>query len=223
MKTNQGDPVKDRKGYVHFGAGQLKTEEYEKWQTEQVSVKTVDIEKKAKVEFKKELEKTKKETITEEALISGFEANLKLKSVAEKFGVSTYTVNYWCSKFFKKSYKNAKQAHLDRKRAVSHFYPETVEMPLEFEDRLLGTTFKDPRDITDDEGAFVDLGVAAIEEILKQLKGKPLCPILANEVSGMDWRGYPIEPDQLFHDAITDLPYYYYNPVKRLRRAAASW
>ena len=222
---NDGKPIKGKKGWVSFGKGQLKVEEYEKWRMEQGVVVKVPIEEKQKTEFKELVEKSKTEKISQASLISAFESGLKRKDLAAKFNVTVLTVDHYCKKFFGKSFKSARQAHLDKKKAVAHFYPETVKMPLDFGGRILGTIHEEPRDVTDEDGNYIDLdfSAATIKEILKQVKGNPVCAILSNEVASGNWRGYLIEPDQTFHQAVVDLPYYAYNPVKRLRRAALSW
>ena len=220
-----GTPMKGKKGLVHFKGGQLKAVEYEAYLKEQAKVTVISIEKKQEIEFKELIEKSKTEKISEKALIRAFETGQKKKDLATEYGVTTLTIGYYCNKFFHKSFKSAKQAYLSRKKAVACFYPETVEMPLDFEDRILGTEHKEPRDITDKDGNYVgiDLDNATIKEIVNQIKGDPVCPILSNEVASGNWRGYLIESDRAFHQAVFDLPYYAYNPVKRLRRAALSW
>ncbi len=179
--------------------------------------------KAAKEKFGKELERAKTETVPKEDLIKAFEADLKRNELAEKLRVSVVTVNNWCHKYFGKSYKNEKQAFRSRKIRIEHFQPKTVEMPVNFDERIQGGNIKDPRDIVDEEGNLLKLTSENIESIINLYKNAPLCPILASEVSGKDWRGYIVEPGDLFHTGVTDLPYYNYNPVKRLRRAAASW
>ena len=184
---------------------------------EKIAIKT------AEKKFGKELERAKTETVLKEDLIKAFEADLKRNALAEKLGVSVVTINNWSHKYFGKSYKNAKQAFRSRQERIEHFYPRTVKMPVVYEERVQGTDIQDPRDITDKEGNLLELTNENLANVINLYKNNPLCPILANEVSGSDWRGYIIEPDNLFHTSITDLPYYNYNPVKRLRRAAASW
>jgi hypothetical protein len=97
-------------------------------------------------------------------------------------------------------------------------------MPSKFEERVMGIPqYSNPEHITDAEGNYVEPDLGIEEEVLKQCAGKLLCPILANEVSGGRWRGFVLDGDEIFHEAITSLPYYNCNPVKRLRRAGASW
>ena len=76
-----GTPIKDKKGWVHFGAGQLREFEFKKWQAEQEAIKAKETKERRQKEREEREKKLKSERRKESMYV---EKILKIKEDVEK-------------------------------------------------------------------------------------------------------------------------------------------
>lgn len=220
MIIKNGAPVKDRKGWVHFGAGQLRKFEYlkylkeqkEKVKTEKKKIREVKKEEKKKVEHKKEEAKAKSygvfipdygvkevvritETINTEILKGS-----SLLSVALSVEMSREVLFSFLNKYYKvNSFTSYKKGLISRHREV--------KMPW---------GIKKQRDVR----SYIRVPFSSYKA---RIEGHA-DPIVSTEDKSYQSRWYPkTEPGQSFSKNILIVPNRTLQPIKRIRIAAHSF
>ena len=186
----------------------------------------IEIRKSFEEEIETSEEEIKIGKVSKEQITSCFMADLTLKAAAAKCDSTEKTVNRTANKYYPtkdKKYLASKRKYKDEQRRIDSpkYFPEKIKMPVEWSKRIIGVEIEDPENIRSMSGQLMPLNFITVKHLRKVCGEKALCPILANNAPTDNWQGYTLMGNEVFHPEITSIPYYNYNPIKRLRRGAS--